>query len=196
MPPKKSQIPSRLTRSKPKVTKAVTFVKNAQTAETVKKEPSEEGEEDQVQHAQLGNGDFGYVPYGEEPPFAGGFGQYAKEDGSYNLWSSKRNVLVTEDLANDDLLKIFEQEVKGSMLMNRPMSQTTFMSHLISRLTIEAEYDHKNMANVLLDPKQVGLFYCAKNRTYGTRFRKTCVEIKVSHANIGSFFSYFFIQNK
>ena len=112
----------------------------------------------------------------QNPLGAGGFGSFTNENGGYSLYQAKKAILVTEDLPADDLLKIYEKELRSKLLQG-PMSHKTFLRHTISRLVVEAEFDSKNVANTLLDPKQVGLFYCAKNRSMGNRFRKTCNEM-------------------
>ena len=111
----------------------------------------------------------------ENPIGAGGFGSFSNENGGYNLYQTQKGILVTEDLPADDLLKIYEKEIREAMLKG-PMSYSNFLRHAVSRLVVEAEFETKNITNTLLNPKEVGLFYCAKNRTVGNRFRKTCNE--------------------
>ena len=111
----------------------------------------------------------------QNPIGAGGFGSFSNENGGYNLYQAQKGILVTEDLPADDLLKIYEKEIREAMLKG-PMSYSNFLRHAVSRLVVEAEFETKNITNTLLNPKEVGLFYCAKNRTVGNRFRKTCNE--------------------
>ena len=108
----------------------------------------------------------------QNPIGAGGFGSFSNENGGYNLYQAQKGILVTEDLPADDLLKIYEKEIREAMLKG-PMSYSNFLRHAVSRLVVEAEFETKNITNTLLNPKEVGLFYCAKNRTVGNRFRKT-----------------------
>ena len=156
--PSKANIPKRLTTKNRKSTKKV-----------VVKSP-----EESQKHRYYTVNDDNQNPT-ENPIGAGGFGSFSNENGGYNLYQTQKGILVTEDLPADDLLKIYEKEIREAMLKG-PMSYSNFLRHAVSRLVVEAEFETKNITNTLLNPKEVGLFYCAKNRTVGNRFRKTCNE--------------------
>lgn len=156
--PSKATIPKRLTTKNRKSTKKV-----------VVKSP-----EESQKHRYYTVNDDNQNPT-ENPIGAGGFGSFSNENGGYNLYQTQKGILVTEDLPADDLLKIYEKEIREAMLKG-PMSYSNFLRHAVSRLVVEAEFETKNITNTLLNPKEVGLFYCAKNRTVGNRFRKTCNE--------------------
>ena len=151
--PSKATIPKRLT-TKKKSGKKVVVVNSPEESEKYRKVTDDN----------------------QNPIGAGGFGSFSNENGGYSLYQAKKGILVTEDLPADDLLKIYEKEVREAMLQG-PMSYSNFLRHAVSRLVIEAEFETKNVTNTLLNPKEVGLFYCAKNRTVGNRFRKTCNEM-------------------
>ena len=151
MPAKKASIPPRLSTKK----------KTTSAKKVVIKTPEKE------------------VDANENPLGAGGFGSFTNEKGGYSLYQAKKSILVTEDLPADDLLKIYEKDLRAKLLEG-PMTYSNFLRHTISRLVVEAEFDSKNVANTLLDPKQIGFFYCPKNRTFGNRFRKTCNEMNMS----------------
>ena len=155
--PSKATIPKRLTTKNRKSTKKV-----------VVKSP----EESQKRYYTVNDDNQNPT---ENPIGAGGFGSFSNENGGYNLYQTQKGILVTEDLPADDLLKIYEKEIREAMLKG-PMSYSNFLRHAVSRLVVEAEFETKNITNTLLNPKEVGLFYCAKNRTVGNRFRKTCNE--------------------
>ena len=164
MPAKKANIPPRLS------TKKKPTGKKSSSRKVVIKSP-EKSESSDVSHDANHN---------QNPIGAGGFGSFTNQDGGYSLYQAKKAILVTEDLPADDLLRIYEKDLRAKLLQG-PMSYSTFLRHTISRLVVEAEFDSKNVANTLLDPKEVGLFYCAKNRTIGNRFRKTCNEMSKFH---------------
>ena len=151
--PSKANIPKRLTTQKGKSSKKV-VVNSPDESQKYRKTVTDDN---------------------ENPIGAGGFGSFSNENGGYNLYQAKKGILVTEDLPADDLLKIYEKEIREAMLKG-PMSYSNFLRHAVSRLVVEAEFETKNITNTLLNPKEVGLFYCAKNRTVGNRFRKTCNE--------------------
>ena len=176
MPVKKANIPPRLS------TKRKSTGKKSSSRKVVIKTP-EKTENSEISLDTNQN---------QDPIGAGGFGSFSNQDGGYNLYQKRRGILVTEDLPLDDLLRIYEKDLRATMLEG-PMAYSTFLRHTISRLVVEAEFDSKNVANTLLDPKEVGLFYCAKNRTIGNRFRKTCNEMsKLILHEIRLFFSSYF----
>ena len=81
------------------------------------------------------------------------------------LYHDVRGVGATHELANNDMLKIYENYVKKKFVQEDEHSEYDFIDHVSQRLVIEVEHDTRKTSQHLLDPTTLSGVTCPKDRT-------------------------------
>ena len=81
------------------------------------------------------------------------------------LYHDVKGVGATHELANNDMLKIYENYVKKKFVQKDEHSEYDFIDHVSQRLVIEVEHETRKTSQNLLDPTTLSGVTCPKDRT-------------------------------
>ena len=87
------------------------------------------------------------------------------KDQKDQLYHDIRGVGATHELANNDMLKIYENYVKKKFVQEDEHSEYDFIDHVSQRLVIEVEHETRKTSQNLLDPTTLSGVTCPKDRT-------------------------------